>query len=67
MQAALEAEVTDFLGRNQYQRTAALDARPGSRNGYREVTVKTTAGVHCRGRSCAAPLRRSRPGCSDHM
>ena len=45
MQAALEAEVTEFLGRYRYQRAAACeDARPGSRNGYREVTVKTTAG-----------------------
>jgi transposase-like protein len=48
MQAALEAEVTEFLGRDRYQRIAACDdARRGSRNGYREVTVKTTAGpVH---------------------
>jgi putative transposase len=45
IQAALEAEVTEFLGRDRYQRAAACgDARPGSRNGYREVTVKTTAG-----------------------
>ena len=45
MQAALEAELTEFLGRDRYQRAAACDeARPGSRNGYREVTVKTTAG-----------------------
>jgi putative transposase len=45
MQAALEAEVTEFLGRDRYQRAALTgDARPGSRNGYREVTVKTTAG-----------------------
>ena len=45
MQAALEAEVTEFLGRDRYQRAAlAEDARPGSRNGYREVTVKSTAG-----------------------
>jgi transposase-like protein len=45
LQAALEAEVTEFLGRDRYQRTAACDdARPGSRNGYREVTVKSTAG-----------------------
>src|ERR1700677_321648 len=45
MQAALEAEVTEFLGRDRYQRTAATpDAQPGSRNGYRPVTVKTTAG-----------------------
>jgi transposase-like protein len=48
MQAALEAEITEFLGRDRYQRAAACqDARAGSRNGYREVTVKTTAGpVH---------------------
>ena len=52
MQAALEAEVTEFLGRDPYQRAAARDdARPGSRNGYREVTVKSTAG----------PVRLSRP------
>ncbi len=45
MQAALEAEITGFPGRDRYQRAAACDdARPGSRNGYREVTVKTTAG-----------------------
>jgi putative transposase len=41
----LEAEITEFLGRDRYQRAAACDdVRPGSRNGYREVTVKTTAG-----------------------
>src|SRR6266576_6155239 len=52
MQAALEAEVTEFLGRDRYQRAAASDdARPGSRNGYRDVTVKTTAG----------PVQLSRP------
>jgi transposase-like protein len=52
MQAALEAEVTEFLGRGRYQRAAARDvARAGSRNGYREVTVKTTAG----------PVQLSRP------
>ena len=45
MQAALEAEVSEFLGRDRYQRAGACgDVRPGSRNGYREVTVKTTAG-----------------------
>jgi transposase-like protein len=52
MQAALEAEISEFLGRGRYQRAAASeDARPGSRNGYREVTVKTTAG----------PVQLSRP------
>jgi putative transposase len=45
LQAALEAEVTEYLGRDRDQRTAASDdARPWSRNGYREVTVKTTTG-----------------------
>ena len=45
MQAALEAEVTEFLGRGRYARAAAAgDTRPGSRNGYRDATVKTTAG-----------------------
>jgi len=52
MQAALEAEITEFLGRDRYRRAAGCeDARPGSRNGYREVTVKTTAG----------PVQLSRP------
>lgn len=45
MQAALEAEVSEFLCRDRYQRAATTpDARPGSRNGFRPVTVKTTAG-----------------------
>lgn len=44
MPAALEAEVSEFLGRDWYQRAVTCqDARPGSRNGYREVIVKTTA------------------------
>jgi len=52
MQAALEAEITEFLGRDRYRRAAACaDTRLGSRNGYREVTVKTTAG----------PVQLSRP------
>jgi putative transposase len=45
IQTALEAEVEVFLGRARYQRAAAVeDGRPGSRNGYSQVTVKTTAG-----------------------
>jgi len=45
MQAALEAEVTTFLGRERYQRaTTRPDANAGSRNGYRPVRVKTTTG-----------------------
>src|SRR3954468_7364740 len=45
MQAAVEAEVDQFLGRARYQRREQVpDARPGSRNGYCPTTVKTTAG-----------------------
>jgi transposase-like protein len=46
IQTALEAEVDAFLGRARYQRSsaAAMDARPGMRNGYGPATVKTTAG-----------------------
>jgi putative transposase len=45
LQAALEAEVTTFLGRDRYERTAtAEDGRAGMRNGYCPTTVKTTAG-----------------------
>src|SRR6201987_1857630 len=45
MQAALEAEITEFLGRDRYHRTAPCEnARRGSRNGYPKLTVKTTAG-----------------------
>ena len=42
MQAALEAEVTEFLGRDRYDRGER--ARAGHRNGYQDITVKTTAG-----------------------
>jgi len=47
LQAALEAEVTEFLGRDRYQRTSdpdALAARPGYRNGHQPLTIKTTTG-----------------------
>jgi len=45
LQTALEAEITMFLGRERYERQLlAEDARPGMRNGYCDVTVKTTAG-----------------------
>ena len=45
LQSALEAEITEFLGRNRYQRRAlAREARAGSRNGFAPITVKTTAG-----------------------
>jgi putative transposase len=42
MQSALEAEVTEFLGRDRYQRGEREQA--GSRNGYAPMGVKTTAG-----------------------
>ena len=42
MQTALEAEVTEFLGRERYARGDR--DREGSRNGYCPTTVKTTAG-----------------------
>ena len=43
LQSALEAEVTEFLGRERYSRGER--ARQGMRNGYRDITVKTTAGA----------------------
>lgn len=42
-QAALEAEVTEFLGRDRYVRGDR--AREGHRNGYAPTTIKTTAGA----------------------
>ena len=45
IQTAVEAEVDAFLGRARYKQVADCpDARPGSRNGYCDSTVKTTAG-----------------------
>jgi transposase-like protein len=45
LQTAVEAEATEFLGRERYERVAgAEDAREGSRNGYAETTIKTTSG-----------------------
>jgi putative transposase len=45
LQAALGAEVSGFIGRDRYQRAAAVpDAAAGMRNGYAPVTVKTTSG-----------------------
>lgn len=41
-QTALEAEVTEFLGRERYARGER--DREGSRNGYSPVSIKTTAG-----------------------
>lgn len=42
MQVAVEAEVTEFLGRERYAHGER--ARPGSRNGHCPTTVKTTSG-----------------------
>lgn len=42
-QSALEAEVTEFLGRDRYAR--GVRARAGMRNGYGDTTIKTTAGA----------------------
>ena len=54
LQTAIEAEVSEFLGRDRYQRAASADdARAGMRNGYCPTTVKTTAG----------PVTLARPGC----
>jgi putative transposase len=45
IQAAVEAEVEVFLGRARYQRRSdAPEARAGSRNGFSDLTIKTTAG-----------------------
>lgn len=45
IQTAVQAEVDVFLGRARYQRAADCpDARAGSRNGYCDSTIKTTAG-----------------------
>ena len=43
MQSAMEAEVTEFLGRERYARGPR--AQPGYRNGTSPVTIKTTAGA----------------------
>lgn len=51
LQSALEAEVTEFLGRTRYERRhGAEEERPGSRNGYNSITIKTTAGPVVLGR-----------------
>ena len=45
LQTAIEAEATEFLGRERYARAASCeDARQGSRNGYCDITIKTTTG-----------------------
>ena len=43
LQQALEAEVTDFLGRARYERSDE-ESPVGYRNGYRDRTIKTAEG-----------------------
>lgn len=43
LQSALDAEITEFLGRERYSRGER--GREGSRNGHCPVTLKTTAGA----------------------
>ena len=43
LQQALEAEVTDFLGRARYERSDE-ESPAGYRNGYRDRTIKTAEG-----------------------
>jgi putative transposase len=42
VQWALEAEVTELLGRARYQRRAEVDGVPGYRNGYGKPRKLTT-------------------------
>lgn len=59
IQTAVEAEVEVFLGRARYRRAAGCpDARAGSRNGYCESTIKTTAGPVTGGTAQAARYHR---------
>jgi putative transposase len=62
IQAALEAEVTEFLGRDRYARGER--DRAGYRNGHAELTVKTTAGpVVLERPKLRGTEERSPPGC----
>lgn len=46
LQTVLEEEVTEFLGRDRYQRhdSTGEDVHRGSRNGHSNLTIKTTSG-----------------------
>jgi transposase-like protein len=45
LQAAMEAEVSQYLGRERYERLAgSVEAREGMCNGYCPTTIKTTSG-----------------------
>src|SRR5919106_6396843 len=56
MQTAIEAEVTEFLGRERYARGER--ARGGSRNGHCPTTIKTMTGPVTIERPKAAGQRR---------
>jgi hypothetical protein len=56
MQTTIEAEVTEFLGRERYAHGER--ARPGSRNGHCPTTIKTTAGPVTIERPKLRPRRR---------
>ena len=45
LQQALEAEITDFLGRGHYERASDETPRSGYRNGYRDRRLKTSEGT----------------------
>ena len=57
LQTALEAEATEFLGRDRYARGER--AHEGLRNGYRQITVKTTS----RPITLERPKLRGNPEC----
>jgi hypothetical protein len=62
IQAALEAEVAEFLGRDRYQRDP--DAGPGTATATgRSRSRPPLAPSSWSGPSCAAPASRSPPGC----
>jgi putative transposase len=45
MQEALEEEVTDYLGRDWYERNAEEKELKGYRNGYKDAKIKTSEGI----------------------
>jgi putative transposase len=45
MQEALEEEVTDYLGRDWYQRNPEEKEIKGYRNGYKDAKIKTSEGI----------------------
>ena len=61
-QSTLEAEVTEFLGRERY--ACGERDREASRNGYSPMAIKTTAGEMTLQRpKVRGNMMRSPPGC----